>query len=106
MKIVKFSDAQTVKNSHTSKLLEYSIDLNDKDIDFCINTISGQYPEKGYCTNERCKEICYILEGKGTLNKRDESINFEKGVYFNRKRRNLLLEWKLRNNYDMHSCLV
>lgn len=79
MKIVKFSDAQTVKNSHTSKLLEYSIDLNDKDIDFCINTISGQYPEKGYCTNEKCKEICYILDGKGTINKKCESINFEQG---------------------------
>ena len=53
--------------------------LNYKDIDFCINTISGRYPEKGYCTNEKCKEICYILEGKGTLNKKGESINFEQG---------------------------
>lgn len=78
MKIVKFSDAQIIKNSDTSKLLEYSIGLNDKDIDFCINTISGRYPQKGYCINEKCKEICYILEGTGTLNKKDESINFEK----------------------------
>lgn len=62
MKIVKSSDAQSIKNSDTSKLLEYSIGLNDKDIDFCINTINGRYPEKGYCTNEKCKEICYILE--------------------------------------------
>lgn len=79
MKIVKSNDAQTIKNSDTSKLLEYSIALKDKDIDFCINTINGKYPEKGYCANEKCKEICYILEGKGTLNKRDESINFEQG---------------------------
>ena len=79
MKIVKSSDAQIIKNRDTSKLLEYSICLNDKDIDFCINTISGRYPQKGYCTNEKCKEICYILEGTGTLNKKDESINFEKG---------------------------
>ena len=28
MKIVKSSDAQTIKNSYTSKLLEYSIGLN------------------------------------------------------------------------------
>ena len=63
MKRVKSSDAQIIKNSDTSKLLEYSIGLKDKDIDFCINTISGRYPEKGYCTNEKCKEICYILEG-------------------------------------------
>lgn len=79
MKIVKSGDAQTIKNSDTSKLLEYSIGLKDKDIDFCINTISGRYPERGYCTNEKCKEICYILEGKGTFNKKDESIKFEQG---------------------------
>ena len=78
MKIVKSSDAQIIKNSNTSKLLEYSIGLNDKDIDFCINTINGRYPEKGYCTNEKCKEICYILEGKGTLNKKDDVILIEK----------------------------
>lgn len=34
MKIVKSSGAQIIKNSDTSKLLEYSIGLNDKDIDF------------------------------------------------------------------------
>lgn len=79
MKIVKKNNAKDIRNSDTSKLLEYSIDLNDKDIDFCINTISGRYPEKGYCTNEMCKEICFVLEGKGTLSKKDESINFEEG---------------------------
>ena len=79
MKIVKSSAAPIIKNSDTSKLLEYSIGLNDKDIDFCINTISGRYPERCYCTNENCKEICYIIEGNGTFNKKDESINFEKG---------------------------
>ena len=42
MKIVKSNDAQIIKNSDTSKLLEYSMNLNDKDIDFCINTINGK----------------------------------------------------------------
>lgn len=32
MKIGKFKDAQIMKNSDTSKLLEYSTALNDKDI--------------------------------------------------------------------------
>ncbi len=79
MKIVKYEQAQELKNSNTSKLLEYSIELNDKDIDFCINTIDGRYPEKGYCTNEECKEICYILEGNGTINKQKETIAFKQG---------------------------
>ena len=79
MKIVKKENAQVFKNSDTSQLLEYSIELNNKDIDFCINTISGRYPEKGYCTNKKCKELCYILEGTGTSNKQNERISFEQG---------------------------
>ena len=47
MKIVQSDRAKIVVNSDTSKLSEYSIELNDKDVDFCINTISGRYPEKG-----------------------------------------------------------
>ncbi len=79
MKIVKKNNAKYMRNSDTSKFLEYSIELNDKDIDFCIIEINGRYPEQGYCTNEKCKELCYILEGKGTLNKKDEMLNFEPG---------------------------
>ena len=48
MKKVQSNEAKELKNSDTSKLLEYSIELKDKDIDFCINTIMGRYPEKGY----------------------------------------------------------
>ena len=85
MKIVKKENAKNIRNSDTSELLEYSIDLRDKDIDFCINTISGRYPEQGYCTNQEVKEICYILEGEGTINKIEAEgedykleINFDK----------------------------
>lgn len=53
MKLARLEQAQELKNSDTSKLLEYSLNLNDKDIGFCINTINGRYPEKGYCTNEK-----------------------------------------------------
>ena len=79
MKIVKKENAKNIRNSDTSELLEYSIDLRDKDIDFCINTISGRYPEQGYCTNQEVKEICYILEGEGTINKNDETMSFKQG---------------------------
>lgn len=79
MKIVKKNNAEKFINSDTSGLLEYSVELNDKDIDLCINTINGRYPEKGFCTNEKCKELCYILEGSGTFNKKNEAIPFEKG---------------------------
>jgi len=79
MKIVKKETAEIFKNSDTSSLLEYSIALNDKDIDFCINTINGRYPEKGYCSNQECKEIAYILEGEGSINNKSETIGFKQG---------------------------
>ena len=79
MKIVRQGDAEILKNCDTSSLLEYSIKLNEKNIDFCINTITGRYPQKGYCTNEVCQEICYILEGSGSINKKNGVINFKQG---------------------------
>lgn len=79
MKIIKKEQAGIFKNSDTSQLLEYSIKLNEKELDFCINTITGRYPEKGFCMNEECKEICYILEGEGRISLKNEIINFKQG---------------------------
>lgn len=79
MKIVRKEDAEVFKNSDTSSILEYSIKLNEKNLDFCINTITGRYPEKGYCSNEECQELAYVLEGEGTFNKKDEVTSFKQG---------------------------
>ena len=79
MKYVKCEKAVNIKNSDTSSLLEYSIELNDPEIDFAINTINGRYPETGYCTNKKCKELAYILEGTGKICKRDEEFPFQVG---------------------------
>ena len=56
MKIVQSDRAKIVVNSDTSKLLEYSIELNDKDVDFCINTINGRYPEKDIAPMKNVKK--------------------------------------------------
>ena len=79
MKIVKKEDASIVKNSDTSSLDEYSIKLNEHNLDLCVNTIVGRYPQSGYCTNKICQEICYILEGDGSINQKDEIIRFKQG---------------------------
>lgn len=55
MKIVKQEQAKKFKYADTSSVLEYSIDLNEKNLDFCINEINGRYPEKGYCSNLECE---------------------------------------------------
>lgn len=79
MKHVKHEQAVNIKNSDTSSLLEYSLELQDKEIDFAINRIQGRYPQTGYCTNKKCKELAYILEGKGKICKREEEFSFQEG---------------------------
>ena len=88
MKIVKKENAKYFKYANTSSVLEYSIELDEKNLDFCINTITGRYPSKGYCSNLECEELCYILDGDGTIYKKDdESINFRSGdiIFINKK---------------------
>ena len=71
MKIVKKENAKHFKYADTSSVLEYSIDLNERNLDFCINTITGRYPEKGYCSNLACEELCYVLDGTGHIYKKE-----------------------------------
>ena len=77
MKIIKDSEAFESANSDTCKYIEYSFE--DKDIDFSIVTITGRYPEKGFCVNSICKELIYVLEGSGKLCFENRVINFSKG---------------------------
>lgn len=77
MELIKFSQSEEFKNSDTCTVREFP--SQDKDINFSTGVITGRYPEKGYCMNKECKELIYIIEGKGILNKKEESIVFEQG---------------------------
>ncbi len=67
-------------NSDKCKTLEYS--FNDKNIDLGIATITGRYPENGYCVNTVSKELIYVLEGNGKLYLENNFVEFEKGDSF------------------------
>ena len=76
MKIVKYEDSQKFSNSANCIVYEYS--LNDKDINCATAIINGRYPDKGYCYNEECKELIYVVKGYGSLNKKDgDKIEFK-----------------------------
>ena len=77
MKLVKFEESQEFRNGEKCTVVEYPLD--DKDINFSTGVISGRYPDEGYCVNEECKELIYVMEGNGTLNKKDEKIEFSRG---------------------------
>ncbi len=77
MQIIKNNNARKSANSEKCKTLEYS--FNDKDIDLGIATITGRYPEKGYCVNTISKELIYVLDGNGKLCFENNDVEFEKG---------------------------
>ncbi len=76
MEIIKFEDAMKAANSDKCKVTEYSFDK--KDIDFGIATITGRYPEKGYCMNLISEELIYVMDGNGILNFENKNIPFKK----------------------------
>lgn len=75
MKHLKVTDTYSHKNSENCIATEY--DFKDKDIDLGTAVINGRYPEDGYCVNEKCKELVFVLEGKGTLNFKNKKIEFQ-----------------------------
>ena len=77
LKIIKNEDKVLGSNSDKCKTIEYS--FNDKDIDLGIAIITGRYPDVGYCVNEECKELIYVIDGSGELCFEDKKINFYQG---------------------------
>ena len=77
MKVIKLEQAKEYSNSNRCKGLEYP--LNNKDASISTASITGRYPEKGYCVNEKSKELIYVVDGNGSLNKKNEKLLFTKG---------------------------
>lgn len=77
MKIIKYQDAMRDANSDKCKTLEYS--FNDKNLDLGIATITGRYPERGYCVNELSQELIYVVEGSGNLCFENGKVAFSGG---------------------------
>ena len=77
MEIIKKSNSIVGNNSAECSTIEYS--FINKDIDLCVATITGRYPQKGYCKNRKVKELIYILEGIGTINLKNKKVEFEQG---------------------------
>lgn len=88
MKVIKGEDAEKFTYADTSSVLEYGIALNEKNMDFCINKITGRYPVQGHCSNLNVEELCYVLNGEGTIHKKGSGpISFKKGdiIFINKK---------------------
>lgn len=77
MKVIRYEKADRISNSDVCNIQEYS--FNDEDIDLGVATLTGRYPERGYCKNNVCKELVYVLEGNGKIVFANEEVVFKKG---------------------------
>ena len=77
MKIIHQADAQEFKNSDNCIAYEYP--LGDKDINGALIKLNGRYPDEGYVVNEICKELVYVVKGKGQLTSTDHTESLKTG---------------------------
>ena len=75
--IIKKSDRKENPNSDTCIAYEYP--FGDKDINVAIVTIDGRYPEQGFVTNEKIKELILVLDGEGLIGVDDEVYEVSEG---------------------------
>lgn len=97
MEKISLNDTTDIENNNHCKVKEYS--FNSKQIDLGIATITGRYPEKGYCCNMVSEELVYGIEGSGKLYYEDGCISFEKGDA-------ILISPKEKYYWDSTYCVV
>ncbi len=76
MKHIKHAQANLKKNIHCT-VAEYPCD--DATINIAQVKLSARYPLTGWALNQECKEVCYIIEGKGSITFEYETIDLTEG---------------------------
>jgi len=76
MKLVTKNKTEEHKNSDACIATEYP--WGDEDINGAVVVVKGRYPEKGRVTNEKCKELVFIMEGEGKIVVEGKEIKLKK----------------------------
>lgn len=74
MRHIKKNEAETYSGDGYSGM-DYP--MIDKDINFAVIKINGRSPKNGYQGNTECKELLYIVNGKGILYSKEKKEEFE-----------------------------
>lgn len=77
MKFISKEKAITRNNSKDCVAIEYPI--GDQSISFAIIELKGKYPDNGFAVNTKCKELVYVMKGKGKLVVGEKVIKLKKG---------------------------
>jgi len=75
--IIKKSQRKKHENAPTCIVYEYG--HRDNNINVAFAEINGRYPENGFSFNEVCKEIFFVLEGKGKIEINGKEMKLEQG---------------------------
>jgi mannose-6-phosphate isomerase-like protein (cupin superfamily) len=77
MKIVYKNQTQSFKNSEVCTAIEYP--MGDKDINGAVIELSGRYPDKGRTVNLECKEMAFVIGGKGKVVIEGKEVELNEG---------------------------
>lgn len=77
MRKISLNETSQIHHSENCKSTEY--DFGEKDIDISMLSVNGKFPENGFLKNTKVKELALVIEGFGSLCKKDQTINFEAG---------------------------
>ncbi len=77
MKVVYKHQAKFIKLNNMCTSEEYL--LGDTDINGAVVKLSGRYPESGRVMNTKCKELVYVMSGKGKIVTEDRELKLKSG---------------------------
>lgn len=78
MEYIPKTDSKRYENSSSCTALEYDFE-NESDINSAVIELEGRYPDNGFAINDVCKEIIYIIEGRGYVMNGTRRIDVEQG---------------------------
>ena len=67
------------KHANSPKCIAYEYPLGDKNINIAFIEIKGRYPDKGRVTNKVCKELVFVVKGKGKIEVDDKKLLISEG---------------------------
>ncbi|MDD3007099.1 MAG: cupin domain-containing protein [Candidatus Pacebacteria bacterium] len=77
MKIIRKNQAKFFKNSEVCDVFEY--DSGHTDLGGAVVEVRGRYPDSGWVMNSECREMAYILKGKGLISVEGVERDFAAG---------------------------
>ena len=77
MKLVRKARRKAFKVGANCIVYEYR--MADKDINGALAKLYGRHPVKGYVVNKKCKELVYVIKGKGKIVFEDKEVKLAEG---------------------------